>query len=238
MSLLSGLFKTKKTPSYGGIQPYGTLMDAYGGKDYYNTILGRSQGNSKGYGDDYVDTANPQIAQLRNQYTGYDLPELKSELSATGRRAGSSGFQQIARSMSDQSDKENAIKARLAQNQSEAIYNDTNQGINDLGAFNTGDFNARKSLADFQQNQYRQESSNIQNDRSRNDQMAQNIGQGAVALAGVPFTGGASLYPSMADPYRSLVQSRTTPQAPQPYQQPYGNYGNTGRIKNAQIGRA
>jgi len=238
MSLISNLFKTKKTPSYGGIQPYGTLLDAAGGKDYYDTILGRSKGNSQGYGENYVSNANPQIAESHNNYTGYQLPELKSELSLTGRRAGSSGFQQIARSMSDQSDKENSIKARLAQNQSEAIYNDTNNGINDLGAFNTGDFNARKSLADFQQNQYRQETSNIQNDRSRNDQMAQNIGQGAVALAGVPFTGGASLYPSMADPYgfKAAVQARTP--APQPYQQPYGNYGNASRIKNAQTGRA
>ncbi len=216
MSLISGLFKSQKTPSYGGIQPYGTLMDAAGGKDYYNQILGRSQGNSQGYGADYVSSANPQIAQMHGNFTDYQLPELQSELTAEG-RSGSPASTAVTQAMRNEGLDEGAIKGQLAQQQAQAIHSDTNQGIQDLGAFNQGDYNARATLSNAEQNQYGQETKNIQADRSLNNQKAMNIGQAA-------FTAVPSVYGATTGLYKNMIQGR----------QPSG--GGAGIAKGAKLG--
>lgn len=193
MSLLSGLFKTEKTPSYNGIRPYAGLTDAAGGKNYYDTINARLAGNGVGYSSDYVDKAtNPIIARMRNQFTSTDLPELKSELTATGRRAGSSGFQQLSKAYENQGLNEEAAYAPVYAASEEARRSDVNDALTKLGAFNTGDFNARNTAAGFDNDLYKQETNNIQTDRAANNAKGANIIQGGVAAAGIPFTGGVS----------------------------------------------
>lgn len=146
-----------------------------------------------GYSPDYVDkSTNPIIARMRNQFTSTDLPELKSELTATGRRAGSSGFGQIQKAYENQGLNEEAAYAPVYQQAEEAARQDKNSGVQELGAFNTGDYNARSTAANFDNSLYGQQSSNIQADNAANNQKGANIVQGAVALAGIPFTGGAS----------------------------------------------
>lgn len=236
MSLLSNLWKTQKTPSYGGVQPYDHLTDAVGGSDYFKKITDRSNGIGVGYGDNYTSYANPQIANLRGTFNTRTVPELKSELTATGRRAGSSGFQQIQDAYNKEGLSENDIMAQLMQRNAEASHNDTNQGIADLGAFNANDYNARNHLADFQNNQYKQETANIQSDRNANNEKGANIVQGAVALAGIPFTGGASMYPSLApSAYQSSVQGRTPNYSylsqPSNYAKTASLYGQAGRVR-------
>lgn len=239
MSWISNLFKTQKTPSYQGATPYGSLLDATGGKEYYDKILARSQGGGGvGYSPDYVEKAsNPVIARMRNQFNAYDLPELKSELTATGRRAGSPGFAQISKAYENQGLNEEAAYAPIYQQAEEARRADINAGINNLGAFNTGDYNAKNTQAGFAKDVYNQETKNIQADREANNARTGNVIQGAVALGGIPFTGGASLYPSLYDPYKSLVQSRTPVQPNYAYlDQPSGyNKPLTGRTAYGRI---
>lgn len=237
MSLLSNLFKTKKTPSYGGIQPYGTLMDAAGGKDYYNTILGRSQGKDVGFGDTYASKyANPIIQNSRATFQDRTMPELNSELSLTGRRRGSSGFQQVAQAQKEQGLQENDIFSRLQQRNEDQMRNEQNRGIEQLGEFNKGDFNARNTLAGFQNDLYKGETANIQNDRATNDAAGMRIGQAGVALGMVPFTGGASIGVPQASAMDDYIRSITKRAPEQPKQintvgKQFGNYGQAGRVR-------
>lgn len=84
MSFFGKLFNSdKKDTTYNGTKPVTSLSQVQGGPEYYNAILGRSRGQNVGYGDSYTSNANPQMEQLRNQYTGYQLPALNSELTAT-----------------------------------------------------------------------------------------------------------------------------------------------------------
>lgn len=194
MSLLSGLFSTQKTPTYSGMTPYSSLMDAAGGKDYYNRILARSQGQGVGYSPDYVNqSTNPVIARMKGDFGSYQIPELKSELTATGRRAGSSGFQQLGQAYRNEGLDEAAAYAPIYQQAQEAARQDTNSGIQDLGSFNTGDYNARNTAAGFEKNTFDTSMSNLQKDRAANNAKGEKIGQAAVGAAAAPFTGGASL---------------------------------------------
>lgn len=195
MSLLSNLFKSKKTPSYQGATPYGSLLDATGGKEYYDKILSRSQGGGGvGYSPDYVEKAsNPVIARMRNQFNAYDLPELKSELTATGRRAGSPGFAQISKAYENQGLNEEAAYAPIYQQAEEARRQDINTGIGNLGAFNQGDYNAKNTQAGFAHDVYKQETNNIQQDRARNDQAGANAINYGTSLYNLAMGGGGAM---------------------------------------------
>ena len=151
-NFFSKLFNSgKNDTTYSGPKPYGSLLEATGGKDYYNQISGRAAGNGVGYSPDYVDKAsNPVIARMRNQFKSYDLPELKSELTATGRRAGSPGFQQISKAYENQGLNEEAAYAPIYQQAEEAKRSDINDAIGKVGAFNKGDYDARKILSNFE----------------------------------------------------------------------------------------
>lgn len=152
MSFLSKLFNSeKKDTTYSGPKPAASLLDVAGGKDYYNTILGRSQGRGVGFGDTYAQKyANPIIQNSRANFQDYTMPELNSELTATGRRRGSSGFQQIAQAQKEQGLAENDIFSRLQQRNEDQMRSEQSQAISQLGDFNRGDYNARNILANFE----------------------------------------------------------------------------------------
>ena len=192
MSWISDMFKTTKTPSYNGLRPPTSQTGLYGGQDYYNQINNRSQGIGVGYGPDYTSYANPQIAQSHNAYTGYALPELKSELTATGRRAGSAGFQQLARSQSDQADKENSIMAQLMQRNAEASNADVNKAIEAKGSWVKNEAGLGENAANFDNDLYGQQTKNLQYDKGMNDQRTGNVIQAGYDLVSPMFTGGGS----------------------------------------------
>lgn len=194
MSLLSSFFKTKKTPTYSGQRPYTSLVDSTGGQDYFNTIKARSQGQGVGYSPDYVDKAsNPVIARMRNQFSSYDLPALKSELSATGRRRGSGGFDQLSRAYQTQGLNEEAAYAPIYQAAEEARRDDINKYTGDLGNFALNDANVRNTAANFDRSTFNDAVTTRLQDRKENDALAGNL-----IYAGLDF----------ASPYVNSITSR------------------------------
>ena len=199
MSLFGSLFKTQKTPSYAGARPPAGLSDVEGGRDYYKNITDRLAGRGVGYGEDYTSNANPQMAQLRNQFSGYTMPELNSELSLSGRRKGSSGFQQISRAYGDEADKENSIMAQLMQRNAEASHNDVNDAFSKQGQYAETNANLAGNYANFDRGLYQDQSKNIQADNKYNQDLAMNdlnYGTQAIgAMFGVPSIPGMSSSP-------------------------------------------
>lgn len=219
MSIFSKLFNSeKKDTTYSGPKPYGSLLQAQGGQDYYNRILGRSQGQGVGYSHDYVEKAsNPVIARMRNKFSSYDIPELKSDLSLTGRRKGSSGFGQIAKAYENQGLNEEAAYAPIYAAAEEAKRADTNTGITQLGEFNKGDFDARNILSNFEYADNSRQVSEANQRRSNESAGLNRAGQLITSVGLAPFTGGASLAGASGafggqsyDPYglQSLITAR------------------------------
>lgn len=193
MSLFSSLFKSSKTPSYSGERPATSLFDVTGGRDYYQKLMERMAGRGVGYGDNYVSNANPQIANLRNTFESYNIPELTSELSLTGRRRGSGGFDQLSRAYRQESLDENDIMSRLAQRNAEASREDINSAISGIGDFNQREANTLNNRAAFDMGDYNGQVTNKRADTQANQGNAMRIGQAAVSIGAAPFTGGASL---------------------------------------------
>lgn len=152
MSIFSKLFKTdKRDTTYQGPKPYGSLLEAAGGQDYYNNIQGRLKGQGVGFGDTYANQAsNPIIARMRNQFSSYDVPELQSQLSATGRRKSSGGFDQLRRAYTDQSLAEGDVYSGLYQKNEDQKRTEVNDALARLGEFNKGDYDARSNISDFE----------------------------------------------------------------------------------------
>lgn len=194
MSLFSSLFKTTKTPTYKGVTPYNELLDAPGGKEYYNTLLDRLAGRNVGFGDSYASKyANPIIQNSRQQFEDYQIPELTSELSATGRRRGSGGFDQIRRAYQEQGNTEGDVFSRLQQRNEDQSRQEINNALTGIGSFNQAEANTRLGAANFDKNVYDSNTKAGQYDNEQNQAKAQRIGQAAVQIGAAPFTGGASL---------------------------------------------
>lgn len=151
-NFFSKLFNSgKHDTTYSGPKPAASLLDVAGGKDYYNTILGRSKGEGVGFGDTYAQKyANPIIQNSRANFQDYTMPELNSELTATGRRRGSSGFQQIAQAQKEQGLAENDIFSHLQQRNEDQMRSEQANAIAQLGDFNKGDYDARTILSNFE----------------------------------------------------------------------------------------
>lgn len=197
MSWLSNLFggNQKRDTSYNGPAPYGSLVDAQGGKEYLDAIRQRLAGQGVGYGEGYADrNSSPIIANMRNNFTSYQLPELKSELSATGRRRGSAGFDQMRRAYQEQGLNEGDVFARLQQQNDVQSRNEINQAYQDLGAFNQNDYNARNTASNFYYNQNRNEVGDAANQRAEGNAAFQRlVGVGTSLL---PTSMPASIMPS------------------------------------------
>ena len=152
MSIFSKFFKTdKRDTTYNGPKPYGSLTEAAGGADYLKNITNRLAGQGVGFGDTYADKAsNPVIARMRNNFSSYDIPALTSELSATGRRKGSAGFDQMRRAYQEQSLDEGDVYSGLYQKNEDQKRNEINDALGRLGEFNKGDYDARSTIANFE----------------------------------------------------------------------------------------
>lgn len=201
MSFLGKLFNSnKKDTTYNGPKPYQHFDEATGGKQYYQAILDKLAGRNVGYGDEYVSYANPQVANLRNTFNSSTLPELKSELTATGRRAGSSGFKQLEDAYTKQAFNENDIVAQLAQRNAEARREDMNQAESDLGNYALTDSNMMKDSANFE---YADHNRQVNEATARRDKEAQGYQQ-LVGAASNALTAGFGGIPSLPKSSPSL----------------------------------
>ncbi len=192
-SLLGG--NQKKSNSYEGPRPYGSLRDAEGGQQYLDTVRQRIAGQGVGYGEGYAQkNSSPIVANMRNNFNSYDIPELTSELSATGRRKGSAGFDQMRRAYQEQGLNEGDVFARLQQANDVASHDDISRAIEQLGAFNQNDYNARNTLANFEYNNNRDQVGNAANQRAEGNAAFQRlIGVGTSLLpTSIPSFGGGS----------------------------------------------
>lgn len=155
MGFFSDLFgkKEKRDTTYTGARPVPSLSGVQGGPEYYNAISGRVRGEGVGFGPNYATQySNPIIANMRNQFSSYQLPELQSELSRTGRRRGSGGFDQIRRAYQEQGLAEGDIFSRLQQRNEDQERNEINAALADLGAYaqNEAELQNRRVMFDYQ----------------------------------------------------------------------------------------
>lgn len=226
MSIFSKLFNSKKQDTtYSGPKPYGSLLDATGGKDYYNTILGRSRGEGVGYGDNYANKyANPIIQNSRNRFESYTMPELNSELTATGRRRGSSGFQQVAQAQKEQALTEGDIFSQLQQRDEDLKRQEQATAINQLGAFNKGDYDARKILSDFEYADNNRQVGEANQRRSNEATGLQNLVFAGTDLASSLMGGGDGVFRRVAPQVSSYGTGN-----------PNIGYGNSGNSYNQRI---
>lgn len=226
MSIFSKLFNTeKKDFTYNGPRPPSRLDQVQGGAEYYKNLQDRLARRGIGYGDDYVGYANPQVANLRGTFQSYTLPELESELSKTGRRRGTSGFQQIEQAYRNQTLNENDIIGRLAQRQAEAQREDVNNALSGLGDYARSNADLEGRAANFEYDKlYAPQVDREQKRMERESQGYQQLGELGVRAAFMPFTGGASMIGY--SPNKSATMGQYNPYDFQNYL-PYGRSGNS-----------
>lgn len=212
MSWISSLFggNQKRDTSYGGPKPYGSLAEAQGGPEYYKNITSRLAGEGVGYGDEYANQASsPVIARMRNQFNSYDIPALTSELSATGRRRGSAGFDQMARAYNQQGLDEGNVYSGLYQQQEQAKREDKNTALQDLGAFNLNDYNARGNLANFEYKNNRDQVGDASNQRAEGNAAFQRLIGVGTSLLPTGIGGTSSLTPQTSVSYIPQISQQS-----------------------------
>lgn len=191
MGLFDKLFNSKKRDTtYTGTQPIASLRDTQAGKEYYDKIARRSEGYDVGYGPGYASKyANPIIQRSRAEFQDYYLPELKSELVASGRYGGSGGFDQLRRAYNEQALTEGDIFSRLQQREEDARRQDIAAAIDAQGDVARADADLIGRKAAFDYGQYG-------NQLSREDQRLANQSAGYQRLVGgaldfaAPYAGG------------------------------------------------
>lgn len=154
MSIFSKLFGTKKKDfTYTGPKPLSSLEGLPGQAEYYKTIQDRVAGRNTGFGEDYASKySNPIIQNMRNQFQSYTLPELTSDLSVTGRRRGTSGFQQLNKAYENQGLQEGDIFSRLQQRNEDQKRLEMNNAINSLYDYTRNEAAMRDNAANFEYN--------------------------------------------------------------------------------------
>jgi hypothetical protein len=196
MSMLSNWLGKKKDTTYTGPKPTTSLTQVKGGQDYYQSLVDRMAGRGVGYGDVYTSTANPIMANLRGQFTGYTLPELKSELSATGRRKGSAGFAQLDKAYRQQGLSENDILAQLVQRNEEQKRAEINAAQAGMGEFARNEANLADNAANFEYGLYGNQVNQADAFRKQQAGAMDKIFQAGGSLMGIP-SGGNNLISSL-----------------------------------------
>lgn len=195
MSWLSNLFggNQKKDTTYTGTKPVTNLSQVAGGPEYYSAISNRLKGEGVGYGETYANQAsNPVIARMRNQFSSYDVPELQSQLSATGRRKSSGGFDQLRRAYTDQSLAEGDVYSGLYQQNENQKRTEINDALGRMGAYAADNANLTGQRADFDMGEYKNQLSQAQGQRDAgNAAFGRLLGTAALGLQGVSRFGGA-----------------------------------------------
>lgn len=215
MSWLSGLFggDKKRDTTYTGTKPVTSLDAVSGGPEYYKAISERLQGQGVGYGDQYANqVSNPIIARMRNQFSSYDLPELQSQLSATGRRKSSGGFDQLRRAYSDQSLAEGDVYANLYRENEGVKRNEISDALGRMGAYAADNANLVGQRSQFDMGDYKNQLDQASQQRTEgNAAFGRLLGTAALGIQGVGgmggVQGGGMPQFSPTDNYSNMYQS-------------------------------
>lgn len=200
--------------TYTGAKPPHSLLPLPGGQEYFNSITDRLAGRNVGFGDDYASIySSPIVKNMRNQFESYTIPELTSELSATGRRRGSAGFGQIANAYKDQGLQEGDVFSRLQMRNEDQKRNEINDALGRVGQFNKDEANVntgyanfdyadrtRKMAADQAQN-YKEAEANTRLFQAGTDFLAPYINRMVPSSNSGVFNYGNSSYPISTVPY-------------------------------------
>lgn len=225
MSIFSKLFgSSKKDYTYSGPRPPATTTNLPGGKEYYQTIQDRLAGRNVGFGESYADKyANPITANMRNNFTSYQLPNLKDELSATGRRSSSNGFDQIRRAYQEQGLNESDVFSRLQQRNEDQMRNEINDAFARSGDLGKTEAGLLSNLANFEYANNEAQVNREQDRMKRESEGYKNLITAAGSVIAAPYTGGASL---VAMPQYSTGQVGGDPTI---------GYGKSGRSLNERL---
>ena len=191
MSWLSNfLGQGKRDTTYKGDVPYMSLSQSPGGAEYYKTIQDRLAGRGVGFGDTYASKyANPIIQNSRQQFEDYQIPELTSELSATGRRRGSGGFDQMRRAYNEQGNQEGDIFSRLQIRNEDVSHDDVNDAFNKVGDYAKTNADMRNNAVNFAYNQQRDQVGDMNRQKSTaRDQFGKVVDAAATVVTGVPIS--------------------------------------------------
>ena len=217
ISKLFGGSSDKRDTTYNGPQPYAHLYDAPGGSDALAEFRRRLAGQGVGYGDAYAtQVSNPIIKNMRSKYQSDVYPELTSELSATGRRRGSGGFAQLAKSLQGQSLEEGDVFANIYRENEQQKRREINDSLSGLERFGQNEVGVQGDYVDFQKKDNNAQL--LREDARRKARGEENMRAITTAgqIAGMPF-GGSS--------YGSPITSANS-----------SNYGSMAFNPNANIG--
>lgn len=195
MSLLGKLFNSnKKDTSYNGPRPVQSLEEVGGGKEYKQTIMDRLMGRNVGFGEDYASVnSSPIVKNMRSQFTDYTMPELTSELSVTGRRRGSGGFDQVKRAYNDEANQEGDVFSRLQVRNEDQKRNEINDALGRVGDYASNEANLVSNRANFDYTDNARQAAEANARRANEASGLQALGRLGTSVALAPFTGGASL---------------------------------------------
>jgi len=195
MSIFSKLFgSSKKDATYRGPEPYASLEQAKGGRESLEELKRRLRGEGVGFGANYADrAASPVIARMRNTYNTTVRPELESELTLTGRRRGSAGFDQLRRSLMDQSFAEGDVWSGLYQQDEAQKRNEINDALDDIQEFARADAGQQGAYVGHVRGLHDAEVARADARRAAESEGMKRLGQAGLSIAAAPFTGGASL---------------------------------------------
>lgn len=200
MSWLSNFLKggsPERDTTYQGASPRYSLTDVAGYKEAYPELIKRLSGQGVGYGAGYEDIySNPIVNKMRGQFQNYQLPELQSELSKTGRRKGTAGFDQIRRAYQEQGLNEGDVYSRLAQANEAQKRNEINSALQGLMQFGGAETAQHNTATGFDYGKYQNEV-NLANasKKAQSDQMGKiiaGIAQMGLSMGGASGASGAS----------------------------------------------
>lgn len=224
LSKLFGGSSDKRDTTYNGPQPYAHLYDAPGGSDALAEFRRRLAGQGVGYGDAFATQAsNPIIANMRAKYNSDVMPELVSELSATGRRRGSGGFAQLSKSLQGQALDEGDVFARAYMDNEQQKRSEINNALTGLERFGMNEVGVQGKYVDAQkadnEAQLRREDARR---TARGGEIERALGF-AQQAALMPLGGASSLRPVTSASYSGTAPTFNDPRA----NVGYGRSGNS-----------
>ena len=228
MSIFSKLFgSSKKDFTYQGTKPVTSLSQVQGGPEYYKTITDRLAGRGVGFGDTYAEKySNPIIQNSRNQFSSYQIPELMSELTVSGRRRGSGGFDQIRRAYQEQGLNENDIFSKLQMRNEDQMRNEINDALGRVGDYADNEANLVSKRAAFDYDDHSAQVGREQDRMSKEAQGYQNL-----LSAGADLLSGQPPIPKPTQPITSINYSGYNPSAPGMNV----GYGKSGKTMNQRL---
>lgn len=185
----------KKDTNYYGMKPVASLAEVKGGPETYDELYNRLvKRQGLGFGDSYASKyASPIVQNMRSQFTDYQMPELTAELTKTGRRKGSGGFDQIRRAYQEQGLQEGDVFSRLQQRNEDQIRAELNAALEGMGNYARTNADLQGRRAAFDYGDFNRQLGETQQRQKEKDEGILRALAGGASIALAPVTGGASL---------------------------------------------